>query len=165
MTLNSVSNEKPLKISSRRVKNCPAFSRSWRNICWMDTIKLQHRSYREWIAGMQDWSRGDKSGQKVPKELLHVLLLLLLLFKKESCKHEQGCLWNDPTFSCIFFKSIIYICMYVCMYLFFWQLCAEAWCGISVPTPGIEPRPQRLKYQVLTTRPPVNSLCDAFILD
>ena len=35
---------------------------------------------------------------------------------------------------------------------------AGAWCGISVPKPGIEPGPQPWKRQVLTTRPPGNSL-------
>ena len=35
--------------------------------------------------------------------------------------------------------------------------CVAAWCGISVPRPGIESRPQWRKYWILTTRSPGNS--------
>ena len=43
---------------------------------------------------------------------------------------------------------------------FFWPWHASAWCGISVPRPGREPRLQRWKHQILTNRPPGNSLWD-----
>ena len=36
-------------------------------------------------------------------------------------------------------------------------LAAVTWCGISVPRPGTELRPQRWKCQVLTNSPPGNS--------
>ena len=41
---------------------------------------------------------------------------------------------------------------------FFWPWHAVAWCGISVPKPGIEPRLQQGNCWVLTTRPPGNFL-------
>ena len=45
---------------------------------------------------------------------------------------------------------------------FFLQPRHEAsWCGISVPRPGIEPRPQRWRCWVLTTRPPGNIQCSS----
>ena len=40
----------------------------------------------------------------------------------------------------------------------FWLRRATSWSGISVPRPGIEPRPQQWKCQVLTMRTPGNSL-------
>ena len=43
----------------------------------------------------------------------------------------------------------------------FWP--CQAACSILVPQPGIEPRPQQWKPQILTSRPPGNSLLQIFI--
>ena len=43
------------------------------------------------------------------------------------------------------------------IYLFFGRGHAVAWCGISVPRPGIEPGPQWWNHWALTTGPPGNS--------
>ena len=40
----------------------------------------------------------------------------------------------------------------------FWPWCVVSWCGISVPRPGIEPRPQEWMHQIFTIRPQGNSL-------
>ena len=49
-----------------------------------------------------------------------------------------------------------FLMMVILFILFhFWRRCMD--CGISVPQPGAEPRPQQWKPGILTTRPPGNS--------
>ena len=46
--------------------------------------------------------------------------------------------------------------VHIYFFLFFFWLCCVA-CGVSVPHPGIEPRPQQWEPRILTTRQPGNS--------
>ena len=53
----------------------------------------------------------------------------------------------------IFFLSIHLEFLFVCLFL---ATVCSAWCGTSVPRPGIEPGLQWQKHQVLTTRLPTS---------
>ena len=55
------------------------------------------------------------------------------------------------------------IFLYFILFYFFWP--HRVACRISVPQPGIEPRPRQWKPRILTTRPPGNSQeCFSFTL-
>ena len=63
-----------------------------------------------------------------------------------------------PVGVCLFICLLlfrIFVVVFVCLFCF-WLWHAVAWCGISVPIPGIEPWPRQWKHWVLTTRPPEN---------
>ena len=57
------------------------------------------------------------------------------------------------SFPALPFSDSFYCCC-VCL----WPQWVGVWCGIAVPRPGVEPRLQRWKCWVLTTRPPGSSL-------
>ena len=50
--------------------------------------------------------------------------------------------------------NLLLVYVWCLLSFFHWPQQAAAWCGISVPRPGIEPGLQWWKCQIITTRPP-----------
>ena len=63
-------------------------------------------------------------------------------------------MWNHFT------QRRIILCLFIYLFIYFWP--QQMVYLISVPWPGIEPRPQQWKPRILTTRPPGHSL--SFVL-
>ena len=107
----------------------------------------------------------------VRRRELHILLLYHLdsapspngfvFYIQISTKRRTQESWRE--WFLILFYLFIYLFIYFLFFIFYFWPHSTA-CGISVPWPGIEPRPQQWKHWILTTRPPGNSHAFLFLI-